>query len=168
MRPGPRNLITDVTGLLVGNAQDTALRSGSTVLLAQQPMTAAVQVMGGAPGTCETDLLAPDRLVQKIDAITLSGGSVYGLAAAAGAVDGLRAMGRGFAVANLHVPIVPGAILFDLLNGGAAPRWKTPAPRLIWAPPGQATAPQPISSKAGLDRPRQFCPAVSLWARWWR
>jgi D-aminopeptidase len=119
MRPGPRNLITDVTGLLVGNAQDTALRSGSTVLLAQQPMTAAVHVMGGAPGTCETDLLAPDRLVQKIDAITLSGGSVYGLAAAAGAVDGLRAMGRGFAVANLHVPIVPGAILFDLLNGGA-------------------------------------------------
>jgi D-aminopeptidase len=74
--------------------------------------------MGGAPGTRETDLLAPDRLVQQVDALVLSGGSAFGLDAASGVTDGLRAMGRGFAVGPARVPIVPGAILFDLLNGG--------------------------------------------------
>ncbi len=119
MHPGPRNLITDVAGLLVGNAQDALLRSGSTVLTAAQPFTAAVHVMGGAPGTRETDLLAPDRLVQQVDALVLSGGSAFGLDAASGVADALRAAGRGFAVGSMRVPIVPGAILFDLLNGGA-------------------------------------------------
>ncbi len=71
MRPGPRNLITDVPGLRVGNADDAVLRSGSTVLVADAPFTAAVHVMGGAPGTRETDLLAPDRLVQQVDALVL-------------------------------------------------------------------------------------------------
>ena len=119
MRPGPRNLITDVAGLRVGNADDAVLRSGSTVLLGQQPFTAAVHVMGGAPGTRETDLLAPDRLVQQVDALVLSGGSAFGLDAASGVSDGLRAIGRGYAVGDQRVPIVPAAILFDLLNGGA-------------------------------------------------
>jgi D-aminopeptidase len=118
MRPGPRNLITDVPGLLVGQAQDARLRSGCSVLLGTTPFTAAVQVMGGAPGTRETDLLAPDRLVQQVDALVLSGGSAFGLDAASGVADGLRAMGRGFAVGDQRVPIVPAAILFDLLNGG--------------------------------------------------
>ena len=118
MRPGPRNLITDVAGLLVGNAQDAGLRSGATVLLSDRPFTAAVHVMGGAPGTRETDLLAPDRLVQAVDALVLSGGSAFGLDACSGVADGLRAAGRGFAVGSARVPIVPGAILFDLLNGG--------------------------------------------------
>ncbi|WP_179378653.1 P1 family peptidase [Jannaschia marina] len=118
MRPGPRNLITDVAGLRVGNAQDETLRSGATVLLADAPFTAGVHVMGGAPGTRETDLLAPDKLVQEVDALVLSGGSAFGLDAASGVADGLRAMGRGFAVGDMRVPIVPGAILFDLLNGG--------------------------------------------------
>ncbi|MCZ8152694.1 MAG: P1 family peptidase [Rhodobacteraceae bacterium] len=118
MRPGPRNLITDVTGLFVGHAHDTRLRSGVTVLTADRPFTAAVNVMGGAPGTRETDILAPDRLIQQVDALVLSGGSAFGLDACSGVADVLRAQGRGFAVGDQRVPLVPGAILFDLLNGG--------------------------------------------------
>ncbi|MEY8839246.1 P1 family peptidase [Cribrihabitans sp. XS_ASV171] len=118
MTPGPRNLITDVPGLKVGNAQDPGLKSGATVLTADAPFTASVHVMGGAPGTRETDLLAPDKSVAKIDAIALSGGSAYGLDACSGVVDGLRARGRGFRIAEAVIPIVPGAIIFDLLNGG--------------------------------------------------
>ena len=118
MQPGPRNLITDVEGLRVGNSHSAALRSGSTVLTADRPFTAAVHIMGGAPGTRETDLLAPDKLVQEVDALVLSGGSAFGLDACSGVADSLRAQGRGYAVGDQRVPIVPGAILFDLLNGG--------------------------------------------------
>ncbi|MGV6811890.1 MAG: P1 family peptidase [Brevirhabdus sp.] len=118
MRPGPRNLITDVPGLRVGNAQDADLKSGVSVVLGEAPFVAAVHVMGGAPGTRETDLLAPDKTVQQVDALVLSGGSAFGLDAASGVADALRRQGRGFMVADQNVPIVPGAILFDLLNGG--------------------------------------------------
>jgi D-aminopeptidase len=118
LRPGPRNLITDVAGLRVGQTQDEGLRSGVTVLTADRPFVAAVSVMGGAPGTRETELLAPDRLVDQVDAICLAGGSAFGLAACDGVMAGLRAAGRGFAVGPVRVPIVPGAIVFDLLNGG--------------------------------------------------
>ncbi|NDR59520.1 P1 family peptidase [Aliiruegeria sabulilitoris] len=118
MKPGKRNLITDVPGLLVGNSRDDTLKSGVSVLLGRETFTAAVHVMGGAPGTRETDLLAPDKTVQQVDALVLSGGSAFGLDAASGVADGLRAQGRGFAVGDQRVPIVPGAILFDLLNGG--------------------------------------------------
>lgn len=118
MQVGPRNLITDVPGLLVGNAHDEHLKSGTTVLTADQPFTASVDVMGGAPGTRETDCLDPDRLVESVDALVLSGGSALGLDAASGVADALRAQGRGFAVGPAIVPIVPAAILFDLLNGG--------------------------------------------------
>lgn len=118
MTPGPRNLITDVSGLRVGNAEDRALKSGTTVLTADTPFTASVQVMGGAPGSRETDLLAPDKSVAKIDALVLSGGSAFGLEACSGVTEALRAQGRGFAVGPARVPLVPGAILFDLLNGG--------------------------------------------------
>lgn len=118
MTPGKRNLITDVMGLRVGNAQDMSLRSGSTVLVGDAAFTAGVHVMGGAPGTRETDLLAPDKVVEQVDALVLSGGSAFGLDAASGVVDGLRAAGRGFDVGGQRVPIVPAAILFDLLNGG--------------------------------------------------
>lgn len=130
MRPGPRNLVTDVPGLRVGNAQDAVLRSGVTVLTADRPFTAAVHVMGGAPGTRETDLLAPDRMVQDVDALFLSGGSAFGLATAEGIMAGLRAAGRGFAVGPARVPIVPGAILFDLLNGGQKDWTESPYPAL--------------------------------------
>jgi D-aminopeptidase len=118
-KPGPRNLITDVAGLRVGNAEDHRIKTGSTVLVGDAPFTASVHVMGGAPGTKETDLLAPDRTVQEVDAIVLSGGSAFGLDACSGVMDGLREMGRGFPVGPMRVPIVPGAIVFDLINGGA-------------------------------------------------
>jgi len=118
MRPGARNLITDVAGLVVGNAEDHVVKTGSTVLLGARPFVAGVHVMGGAPGTRETDLLAPDKLVQEVDALVLSGGSAFGLDAPSGVADALRAQGRGFAVGDQRVPIVPGAILFDLINGG--------------------------------------------------
>lgn len=118
MRPGPRNLITDVEGISVGQADDPALRSGVTVVTSDAPFAAAVHVMGGAPGTRETDLLAPHRLVEGVDALVLSGGSAFGLDAASGVMEGLRAQGRGFRLGPATVPIVPAAILFDLLNGG--------------------------------------------------
>ena len=139
MRPGPRNLITDVAGLRVGNADDAGLRSGTTVLTADAPFAAAVHVMGGAPGTRETDLLAPDKLVEAVDAIFLSGGSAFGLSAGDGVMAGLRAMGRGFAVGDMRVPIVPGAIVFDLLNGGDK---------------GWGDNPYPALGRAALDRAR--------------
>ena len=118
MKTGPRNLITDVEGLRVGNADDGSVKSGVTVLAADRPITASVHVMGGAPGTRETDLLAPDKLVPAVDALVLSGGSALGLDAASGVANALRAAGIGFDVAGQKVPIVPAAILFDLLNGG--------------------------------------------------
>jgi L-aminopeptidase/D-esterase-like protein len=130
MRPGPRNLITDVPGLRVGNADDPTLRSGVTVLTADRPFVASGHVMGGSPGTRETDLLAPDRMVQDIDAIFLSGGSAFGLDAGQGVMQGLRETGRGFAVGPVRVPIVPGAIVFDLLNGGDKDWTGSPYPRL--------------------------------------
>ncbi|MDX1781613.1 MAG: P1 family peptidase [Thalassovita sp.] len=117
-RPGARNLITDIAGFRVGNAQDDAIKTGATVLVADAPFTAGVHVMGGAPGTRETDLLAADKVVEQVDALVLSGGSAFGLDAASGVADALRLQGRGFAVGDQLVPIVPGAILFDLLNGG--------------------------------------------------
>ena len=116
---GPRNLITDVAGLRVGNAHNDHIKTGTTVLVGDAPFTASVHVMGGAPGTKETDLLAPDKTVDQIDALVLSGGSAFGLDACSGVMDGLRAMGRGFAIGDIRVPIVPGAIIFDLINGGA-------------------------------------------------
>jgi L-aminopeptidase/D-esterase-like protein len=130
MRPGPLNLITDIAGLRVGNAEDSALRSGVTVLTADQPFMASVHVMGGSPGTRETDLLAPDRMVQGVDAIFLSGGSAFGLDAGTGVMQALREAGRGFAVGPVRVPIVPGAIVFDLLNGGDKDWSDSPYPAL--------------------------------------
>ena len=118
MKAGPRNLISDIEGILVGNADDETLKSGVTVLAADRPLTASVHVMGGAPGTRETDLLAPDKLVPAVDALVLAGGSALGLDAASGVANALRAAGTGFDVEGQKVPIVPAAILFDLLNGG--------------------------------------------------
>ncbi|NNE51599.1 MAG: P1 family peptidase [Sulfitobacter sp.] len=118
MRPGPRNLITDVAGLKVGNAQDNALKSGTTVLVGETSFTASAHVMGGAPGTREYALLAPDKSVTAVDALVLSGGSAYGLDACSGVIDALRAAGRGIKIGSATIPLVPGAILFDLLNGG--------------------------------------------------
>lgn len=130
LAPGPLNLITDVPGLTVGQAQDDRIKTGVTVLLGDAPMVAGISVMGGAPGTRETDLLAPDRMVQAVDALVLSGGSAFGLAAASGVADALAEQGRGFAVGDVRVPIVPAAILFDLLNGGGKGWRANPYPDL--------------------------------------
>lgn len=140
MIPGPRNLITDVAGLMVGNAQDEVLKSGATVLTAKEPFTASVHVMGGAPGSRETDLLAPDKSVTAVDALTLSGGSAYGLDACSGVVDGLRDCGRGFRLGDAIIPLVPGAILFDLLNGGDKD-WTDNPYRTLGRAAFEATAP---------------------------
>src|SRR6516164_588209 len=113
-RAGPRNLITDVPGILIGQAEDQSGVTGTTVVLAEASAVASVDVRGGAPGSRETELLAPGTLVNRIDAIVLSGGSAFGLDAAAGVMDGLLEMGRGFTVGSALVPIVPAAILFDL------------------------------------------------------
>jgi D-aminopeptidase len=113
-----RNLITDVPGLLVGNAQDARVASGVTVALFEEPAIASVAILGGAPGVRDTALLEPEMTVERIDAIALSGGSAFGLEAAGGVMSALAAQGRGFRVGAARVPIVPQAILFDLTNGG--------------------------------------------------
>jgi D-aminopeptidase len=113
-----RNLITDVPGLKVGHAADMRLGSGATAIIFDEPAVGSVDLRGGGPGTRETALLDPAQTVQGIDAITLSGGSAFGLDAASGVQAWLKEQGRGFAVRSARVPIVPAAILFDLLSGG--------------------------------------------------
>ena len=118
--PGPLNLITDVPGLKIGQAHDLSAVTGVTVILPDERAVCAVDVRGGGPGTRETDALQPENLVDAVDAIVLSGGSVYGLAAADGVTAWLGGQGRGFSFRGVGVtaPVVPGAILFDLANGG--------------------------------------------------
>jgi L-aminopeptidase/D-esterase-like protein len=111
---GRKNLITDVSGILVGQAEDDGARTGVTVVLAESPCAASVDIRGGAPGSREVALLDAGMLVERIDAIVLAGGSAFGLDAAAGVMDALAAAGRGFAVGEARVPIVPAANLFDL------------------------------------------------------
>jgi L-aminopeptidase/D-esterase-like protein len=125
--PGPRNLITDVPGILVGQAEDRAGVSGTTVVLAEAPAVAAVDVRGGAPGSRETELLGPGTLVERVDAVVLSGGSAFGLDAAGGAMEFLAETGRGFQVRDVRVPIVPAAIVFDLAFPGRR-TWKDAPP----------------------------------------
>jgi L-aminopeptidase/D-esterase-like protein len=129
-KPGPLNLITDVPGLSIGNAHDAAIRTGTTVLVPDQRAVCAVDVRGGGPGTRETDALAAENLVDAVDAVVLSGGSSYGLAAADGVVAALGADGRGYGLINGAgiplSPVVPGAILYDLANGGDKNWGRTP------------------------------------------
>jgi L-aminopeptidase/D-esterase-like protein len=113
-----RNLITDVPGLRIGHAEDLKLGSGATAIIFDTPAVASIDLRGGGPGTRETALLDPAQTVEGIDAITLSGGSAFGLDAASGVQAWLKEQGRGFAVRSARVPIVPAAILFDLLGAG--------------------------------------------------
>lgn len=113
-----RNLITDVPGLRVGHAGDAKLGSGATAIVFDAPVVASVDVRGGGPGTRETALLDPAQTVEGIDAIVLSGGSAFGLDAASGVQAYMREQGRGFRIRDALVPIIPAAIMFDLLNGG--------------------------------------------------
>ncbi len=113
-----RNLLTDVEGRKVGHADDAGLGSGSTAIVFDEPAIAACDLRGGGPGTRETELLAAASTVERVDAVTLSGGSAFGLDATSGVQAWLREQGRGFAIGDARVPIVPGAIMFDLLAGG--------------------------------------------------
>jgi len=140
-RTGPRNLITDVAGLSVGNAADAKLKSGVTVVLCDEPAVAGVQVLGGAPGTRETDLLEPQNSVATIHALVLSGGSAFGLDAASGVQAVLRERNIGLEVGGFRVPIVPAAILFDLRNGGNKDWGRYPPYRELGFEAAQAAAP---------------------------
>jgi L-aminopeptidase/D-esterase-like protein len=113
-----KNLLTDIAGVRVGHADDSALASGVTVVIFDKPAVASIDVRGGGPGTREEALLDPQSLVETIDGIALSGGSAFGLDSAGGVQAWLAEHGRGFRIREAIVPIVPGAICFDLLNGG--------------------------------------------------
>ncbi|MGG7564907.1 P1 family peptidase [Rhodovulum sp. DZ06] len=121
-RPGPRNLIDDVPGLAVGQAEDGALRTGVTVLLPAAPCPAGADVRGGGPGVREVHALDAENLVGAAHAVTLSGGSALGLGGGDAVAAALSAMGRGLEMGPDHpaVPIVPGAILYDLGPHSAA------------------------------------------------
>ncbi len=119
-RPGPRNLITDVPGLTVGHATDDRVGTGVTALVCDGFWSAAVDIRGGGPGTRETDALAPESLNGRAHALVLAGGSVYGLAAADGAVIALAQKGQGLRLrpSSPPIPVVPAAVLHDLGNPG--------------------------------------------------
>jgi L-aminopeptidase/D-esterase-like protein len=122
VKPGRHNAITDVPGISVGHHQrlETGWATGTTVVLVPDGAVGAVDGRGGAPGTRETDLLAPWNLVQRVHAVCLTGGSAYGLAAADGVMRWLAERNHGFPVGQAPhevVPIVPAAVLFDLPHG---------------------------------------------------
>jgi L-aminopeptidase/D-esterase-like protein len=121
-RTGPRNLITDVEGLRIGHSNDAEIRTGVTVILPDEAAVTACDIRGGGPASRETDVLKPENLVQKVDAIVLSGGSVYGLASADGIAARMGARNQGFALREAPgippSPILPTACLYDLANGG--------------------------------------------------
>jgi D-aminopeptidase len=113
-----KNLITDVAGVLVGHAEHTKAATGTTAIIFEEPAVASADIRGGGPGTRELDLLDPVATVEHIDGLALSGGSAFGLDAGAGVQAWLAEQGRGFAVGHARIPIVPGAILFDMFSGG--------------------------------------------------
>ncbi|WP_422012884.1 P1 family peptidase [Roseateles sp.] len=141
LRPGPLNLITDVPGLTVGHVTDEAVCSGATVLRTDGFWAAAVDVRGGGPGTRETEALAPENLVGKAHAIAFAGGSVFGLAVADGVVAALSALGQGLTLkpGSPAIPVVPGAVLHDLGNGGDK-AWGLEPPYRRWGLEAVATA----------------------------
>lgn len=120
--PGPHNDLTDIKTLKVGQVHDVARATGVTLVLPDEPVVTAVDVRGGGPGTRESDVFNAGGLVDKADALVLSGGSVYGLATGDGVCAELGAVGKGFGLIDLpgvpRSPIVPSAILYDLANGG--------------------------------------------------
>ena len=113
-----KNLLTDISGVHVGHAHDATIATGVTAILFDTPAVASIDVRGGGPGTREDALLQPESTVEAIDGIALSGGSAFGLDAAGGVQAWLAEQGRGLRIREAVIPIVPGAICFDLLNGG--------------------------------------------------
>jgi L-aminopeptidase/D-esterase-like protein len=113
-----KNLLTDIAGVRVGHADDAKLASGATAIIFDAPAVAAIDVRGGGPGTREDALLDLASTVDRVDAIALSGGSAFGIEAGGGIQAWLAEQGRGLRIREAVIPIVPGAIVFDLLNGG--------------------------------------------------
>lgn len=149
-RPGSKNSLTDVVGLSVGNAEDVAARTGTTVILCEgERCVSAVDVRGGGPGTRETDALAPGRLVDRLDAVVLSGGSAFGLDAAGAVAAWLAPQQRGFFTGEAYVPIVPSAILYDLGNGGEKDWGVTPPYRDLGIAAAEAAGSDFALGKAG-------------------
>ena len=140
LRTGPNNLITDVAGLKVGHASDDRVGTGATVLLFDTPFAAAVDIGGGGPGVRETETLAPENLVNGIDAIVLSGGSVFGLGAADGVAAWLSARGIGLRLRpdGKAIPIVPAGVLHDLTSLGDKDWGETPPYRVLGREAAQA------------------------------
>jgi L-aminopeptidase/D-esterase-like protein len=128
--PSPNDRFGDVPGLSVGHAHDSAIRSGTTVIVPHAPVIMAVDVRGGGPCTRETEALSPHNLVERVHALVLSGGSVFGLAAADAVVFELSQRGIGLAAGARAVPVVPAAGLFDLNNGGDKAWAANPYPAL--------------------------------------
>lgn len=125
--PGASDSFTDVSGLKVGQAHDAHVRTGVTVIVPDQPVAMGVDVRGGGPGTRDTDALDPTCLVEKVHGLVLSGGSVFGLAAADGVCAHLSEQGVGLPFTARAIPVVPSAILYDLANGGDK-NWGTEPP----------------------------------------
>ena len=115
--PSSYDALTDIAGLMVGHFTHPGRATGCSVVLCPQGVVAGVDVRGGAPGTRETDLLAPENLIDRVHAVLLSGGSAFGLDAAGGVMRWLEERGHGYAVGAARVPIVPAAVLFDLWHG---------------------------------------------------
>ena len=171
-----KNLLTDIAGVRVGHADDARLASGVTAIIFDKPAVASIDVRGGGPGTREGALLQLDNTVEAIDAIALSGGSALGLDAAGGVQAWLAEQGRGFKIREAVIPIVPGAICFDLLNGGDKAWGRFPPYRdLGYAAaaaasgtisrseaPAPAWAPPPPISRAASARLRRR-PAMASW-----
>ena len=112
--PGSKNLITDVSGVQVGHAEDYKIGTGVTVITGDNPFSAAVDVRGGGPGTRETDMLSLENSIGRADAIVLSGGSAYGLDASSEIQDLLRDDRKGYQLGKAIIPLVPSAVIFDL------------------------------------------------------
>ncbi|MEM9765513.1 MAG: P1 family peptidase, partial [Pseudomonadota bacterium] len=149
MIPGPANTITDVAGITVGSAEDSERPTGTTIVMAPRPVTAAAAVTGGAPGTRGVTILQDGSIETGVDAVVLSGGSAYGLDAVGGAMDALRRVGRGYAMGPARVPIIPGAIIFDLLTGSSAEAptgWEQPP----WFELGRRAAEEAIAGNTAL------------------
>lgn len=142
---GPLNLITDVDGVSIGNRHDDRLNSGVTVAVFERPATAAVSVLGGAPGTRDTDALELQNVVEGADAVVFAGGSSFGLDAATGAQSWLREAGRGELFGGVRIPIVPQAICFDLVNGGDKDWGRFPPYRELAYEAAAAAAPGPFA-----------------------
>jgi D-aminopeptidase len=146
-----QNLIIDVRGIRVGNAVDARVATGVTVILLDEPNVASGVVRGGAPGGRDTALLEPEMTVPGVNAVVLSGGSLFGLDAAGGVINCLRERGIGFKIGNATIPVATQAITFDLLNGGDK-NWgrRPPYWDLGWAATETASAaPFPLGTHGG-------------------